>query len=220
MKEFDFYQVIGVVAPGAVLISCLMLLFAPDQAQVMISVSSISIGGLGLGLILAYVAGQLLQAIGNVYEHMWWRPWGGLPTDWLRGTGQSILGGAQLAQVESHVKTMLGHQTVQLTKTTKEDWRSIVDQMRSIVLAAGLGKRMELFNANYGLCRGLAAAFLVVLVAALASGRLTWNLVALCALPLALATYRMHRFGKRYAVELFIQYLCARSNPGTEGRSQ
>ena len=83
---------------------------------------------------------------------------------------------------------------------------AIVREVHSVVAAAGRDKRVETFLGNYGMMRGLAASFLVLAVIALALGHGLTSAGAFGALFL-LATLRMHRFSKYFALELFIQYL-------------
>jgi hypothetical protein len=83
-----------------------------------------------------------------------------------------------------------------------------VREVYAAVADAKRAGRVDTFNGNYGLMRGLAAAILVLLIAAMAVGK--GLLVAgAFAIMFLLALQRMHRFGKHYAMELFIQFLGA-----------
>ncbi len=66
MRPFDFYEFAGVIAPGAVVLYVLWLIL-PDVAP-FLTTRELSIGSLGLFVILAYVAGHLVQAVGNGLE--------------------------------------------------------------------------------------------------------------------------------------------------------
>lgn len=68
--------------------------------------------------------------------------------------------------------------------------------------------RTQIFNANYGMHRGLAGACLVLSVAVLLERGLRFWGVALILVALSLlALTRMYRFGVHYATESIIQYL-------------
>jgi len=75
-----------------------------------------------------------------------------------------------------------------------------------VVAGAGKAARVDTFNGNYGLLRGLAAAFVVLIVVASVIGKGIWIVSALLIL-LLLAIQRMHRFAVHYAIEVFTQYL-------------
>lgn len=99
MRQFDFYEFVGVVVPGAVVLTGVALAW-PVEGQPG-AVLGISVGGLGTGVILAYAAGHLVQALGNGIEKAWWKAWGGIPTDWVRSGVRPLLARPQLPQVES-----------------------------------------------------------------------------------------------------------------------
>jgi hypothetical protein len=80
MRKFDFYEFTGILAPGALVVYGVSRIF-PDVG-IIVREEKISFGELGLLLILAYVAGHLLQSFGNGIEWLWWRCCGGMPSDW------------------------------------------------------------------------------------------------------------------------------------------
>lgn len=207
MKDFDFYEVIGVIAPGMVLVVGAVLLFFPDQHQYLLSIANVSLGSLGVGLILAYVAGQLLQAVGNGLETVWWWLWGGMPTDWIRSGKHDLVATSQRDSVQMRVRGMLNSPVFDLSTSDKRHWYSITRQIYAAVSAAGRATRVDIFNGNYGLCRGIAAGFLLLLAWSAFVNWRAWQIEAVLAILISLAIYRMHRFGVRYGRELFLQYL-------------
>ena len=82
MSRLKFYDVVGVLVPGALAL-LLTVLIQPVWRAALVPESP-SIGDFGLFLVLAYVAGQLVQTLGDVAEYLYWKLWGGLPTDWVR----------------------------------------------------------------------------------------------------------------------------------------
>lgn len=84
--------------------------------------------------------------------------------------------------------------------------RAIVREVYAEVLAAGKAARIDTFSGSYGLMRGLAAAFVVILVLAIVAGKGAAILGTLVVLFL-LALHRMHRYSQHCATELFIQFL-------------
>ena len=208
MKEFDFYQVAGVIAPGMVVIVGGVLLFFPEQQQGILSISSVSIGSLGLGMILAYVAGQLLQAVGNGLENIYWWFWGGMPTDWVRTYKRELISPHQRDLLQKRVGAMLNDEKFTLSADLKpRRWYSITRQVYAVIEAENVNRRVEIFNGNYGLCRGIAAAFLLLLVGVITTDYQAWTIEVALGVLLGLAVYRMHRWGRTYGRELFVQYL-------------
>jgi ABC-type Fe3+ transport system permease subunit len=65
-RNFDFYEYAGIIIPGTVLVMALVWLFPEGRA--LFSKDGVTLGELGLFVIIAYAAGQLVQAIGNGLE--------------------------------------------------------------------------------------------------------------------------------------------------------
>ena len=71
-------------------------------------------------------------------------------------------------------------------------------------------ERIDLFNAQYGMNRGIAASFLALIALLLfTSGFKLWRLEAVLAVCAGLAVYRMERFWRYYGRELYTQFLAA-----------
>lgn len=207
MKEFDFYATAGVIAPGMVFIVGLVILCFPDHSKDLMAISGVSLGSLGVGLILAYVAGQLLQAIGNAIEAIWWWCWGGMPTDWVRSGKRELIAPSQRTLLESRIRVTVNDPTFTLAGATDKHWYAITRQVYAAVATADRTARIDIFNGNYGLCRGIAAGLLVLLVTSAIMHWQAWKVELILAVLIALAFYRMHRFAVRYAREVFTQYL-------------
>lgn len=208
MRQFDFYEFTGILAPGTVLLAGLAILF-PTITKALVG-DDFSAGELGLFVILAYAAGHLLQALGNLLEWLWWKAWQGWPTDWLR-TGQGdVLNQKQRELLADRVRLLLrlGPQDDPWSSDAKQ-WAPVVRQVDAAVQAAGRSARVVTFNGNYGLLRGIAAALLALSGAVLGQrGPSEGCIAALILLALAaVALYRMHRFARHYARELFVQFL-------------
>ena len=185
-----------------------MLWLFPDS-RALFSKEGVTFGELGLFIIIAYAAGQLIQGIGNWIEWLWWKTWGGYPS-------KRVLGG-HLISADQHKRVVEalrkdGKVTADVTTCALPECLAIVREVYSVVAAAGKAGRVDIFNGNYGLSRGLAASLLVLLVAAIVLVKGLYVIGALVAL-LFLAVQRMHRFGKHYALELFIQYLLISAKP-------
>jgi hypothetical protein len=202
-RTFDFYEYAGIIIPGAVFVMALVWLFPESRA--LFSKEGVTLGELGLFVIIAYAAGQLVQAIGNYLEWIWWKPWGGMPS------GQMLCGkhlsADQYKRLLDALRPVLGDSDP--CKMQQREKRAIVREVYSEVAGAGKASRVDTFSGSYGLTRGLAAAFVVIFVLAIVASK---GLTVLCVLVILflLAVHRMHRYGHHYATELFIQFLAIR----------
>jgi hypothetical protein len=199
-RTFDFYEYAGFIIPGAVLVMAIVWLFPDSRA--LFSKEGVTLGELGLFVIIAYAAGQLVQAIGNYLELLWWKPWGGIPT------GRVLSG--KLLTAEQHQRlldalrpALVGHDPSNIPEAQH---RAIVREVYAEVFTAGKAARIDTFSGSYGLMRGLAATFVVTFVLAIVAGKGATILGTLVLLFL-LALHRMHRYSQHYATELFVQFL-------------
>lgn len=206
MRQFDFYEFVGVIVPGTVFLTGVALSW-PDGSEIE-RLSDLSVGGLGLGVVLAYGAGHLIQALGNIVEKAWWRAWRGMPTDWARSGAHHLLSSGQIEQVQEGVRRTLDQQDFRLEPSmSAREWYAIVRQIYAAVQKAGAAARVDIFNGNYGLCRGLAASFLALIPSIALIDWPGWGVAALLVAGAGVALYRMHRFGVHYGREVLVQFL-------------
>jgi hypothetical protein len=208
-RTFDFYEYAGFIMPGAVLTLGLLLFFPEGRA--LFTKEGITFGEFGLFVIIAYAAGQLLQGIGNIVEWLWWTPWGGMPSKRL--LAGHYFGPRQHKRLIEALKEDLKIKR-DVATVDKAEYGGIVREVYVVVSHAGKAARIDTFNGNYGLLRGLAAAFLLLTIVALLLGTGFYFVGALVIL-LALAIQRMHRVSVHYATELFTQYMILRAEPAT-----
>jgi hypothetical protein len=214
MKSFDFYEFTGVLVPGAITLVAVLLIY-PHMRTTLFS-SDLTVGDLGLFVVLAYAAGHLTQAVGNGVEWLWWRAWGGMPNDWVRSQKHSLIADAQRQALQTRLSSKLGLQTSIDPAMSAGAWRSITRQIYAEVAAQSRAGRVDIFNGNYGLNRGIASALLIGLVLLLfAHGLMYWQIALVVLVSAGVALYRMHRFGAHYAKELFVQFLPLPSGSGS-----
>src|SRR5438552_15877601 len=79
-KNFSFYEQTAILIPGAGLVFGLLFFF-PDFRMLFFS-DGVSIGGLGLFLLISYAAGHLAAALGSIME-MCVRAGRGRPSNWV-----------------------------------------------------------------------------------------------------------------------------------------
>jgi hypothetical protein len=216
MRQFDLHEFLGYIAPGMLLLVGVRCIW--PEAEKVLPLSGISFGEFGVGVVLAYVAGQLLQTIGNGIEKVWWWMWGGMPTDWLRTGKRELVASTQAARIESKVGRMLGSNSFKLADVNAKQWYSVTRQVCAAVAAAGRGVRIDVFNSYYGLCRGVAASLVVLVVWNLLTNLLAWKVHVALAVLLVLTVHRMHRYAVHYGREVFIQFLQLPESPDREGQ--
>lgn len=207
MRNFDFYEFTGILIPGALILSILTFLL-PGMPGILQGISSVSVGGLGVFVLVAYAAGHLVQGIGNLVEVVFWKVQGGMPTEWVRTAPEKLLSSAQVGRIKAKVGLLLSlDQEKEISSFSAREWFAITRQVYVAVLAAGKSQRIDVFNGNYGLLRGIASSLLVGLALLPFSTSQGWIPALVITASCAIAFMRMRRFGIHYGRELFVQFV-------------
>lgn len=216
MNRFDFYEFVGILSPGVAFIIGISLIF-PDIGEI-IQKQNFSLGDFGVVVIAAYIVGHLVQAFGNILEKIYWQFWGGMPTDWVRSKKHSVISNGQAFDLETRLKTTLEEEQVSSIKELSQGaWSSIVNELYGRIKATNLDERAYIFNGHYGLMRGIAASLLLILIVLLVNDINAWRIDLFVFAGFLLAIFRMHRFGKYYARELFTSFLNISELPNNKG---
>jgi hypothetical protein len=209
LTKLTFYEQVGIIIPGSVLLFG-SLFFQPDMRS-LLTKDGVSVGQLGIFVLLSYAAGHLMAAVGNGIEWLFWKPFGGMPSDWVIKPEQTLLAAAQMTNLEERVRTLLGIDFEKIAGMTTSEWRPISKQIYARLMKDGQTGRIDTFNGNYGLNRGLTSAMLMMAVLSLthemwgpALGVFAVACVFLC---------RMYRFGVHYGHELYMQFLVISEQP-------
>jgi hypothetical protein len=211
-KEFSFYEFTGTVIPGATLI--LGLAFADPPLRDFLVGDKFGAGHLGLFLVASYIAGQIVQGIGNLLEKLLWA-FRGMPSTWIRRAKPPYLSDAQTMRLREVLTTLLGHEVGPLQNLDARACRGITGQLYAKLEKEGRAQRIDIFNGNYGLFRGIASALLVVVaVMSIKHGFWTQS-TAIMAGVFVVALMRMHRFGVHFASEMYRQALNLVDQPQT-----
>jgi hypothetical protein len=210
MDKLTFYEQVGIVIPGAVLLAGLLFLFPTLNAFV--PKEGVTLGQFGIFLLLSYAAGHLVAAIGNVLEWLAWKPFGGMPSQWVVLEGYNrILTAEQLQLLSAKLRSRLNVTVEKISGYEVKKWFPISRQIHADVAKNGKAQRIDTFSGNYGLNRGLCSSTLV-LAAVTASQRHWWLALGLFAVSLVYGS-RAYRFGVYYGRELYVQFLVLSDAP-------
>ncbi|OXE36689.1 MAG: hypothetical protein CGW95_06150 [Phenylobacterium zucineum] len=202
-KSFDAYEVIGIMTPGVVVALALAVEWPAFRA--LLGDKGLSVGDFGLFVVVAFVLGHLIQALGNFIEPIIWFPCG-LPTNWVRSPNQRLVTPEQRAAFERAVSAMEGV-TYDFAKLSRREWYSITTRAYGRVWTAGRSNRIDGANRTYGLSRGLAAALLACLIwHAIAHQSAPQTLIGI-GVALAAAVVRMRVSGVHYARALVLAFV-------------
>lgn len=208
-KNFSFYEQTGILIPGATLVFGLLFFF--PEFRLLFFSDGVSIGGLGLFLLISYAGGHLAAALGNIMESCVWVR--GRPSNWVVREKNRLLSPEQLDSLEQLVKQRLRLDIAAIRGMNASQWFPISRQIYTDVMSHGKPARIDSYHGNYTLNRGLAAALLALVLISLAFSETDWR-VTLGLLPIAVIyTYRMYRFGVSYANELYAQFLLLPAQP-------
>lgn len=203
MNKMTFYEQVGIVIPGSVLMVGLLFYF--PALNTLVAKDGVTLGQFGIFLLLSYAAGHLVAAVGNALENVLWRLFGGMPTDWVTKAKCSLLSPQQVAAVETKAATRFNMPIGTLAGMDRKVWWPISRQIYADVNKNGKVERIETFNGNYGLNRGLSASCLALAVVAATQSQ--WTVVIGFAVLAAVFAYRAYRFGVHYGRELYLQFL-------------
>jgi hypothetical protein len=203
VKTFDPYEVIGIITPGTVL-ALLFALESPALHGLMVQ-EGFGVGDLGLFVLIAFVLGHLVQAVGNLLEPIVWLG-SGLPTNLVRNSNQTLLSPYQRTALAEKINAMENAE-IDLPTIGRKPWRSITTRAYARVRSAGRSHRVDISNRTYGLSRGLVASLIVALAWYLYDHNDQRGAITLLAMMLLAAVWRMRVAGLHYARALFLEFI-------------
>jgi len=207
MRNLDFYEFAGILVPGILVLVLLCCLY-PSVLPLGVTKDSPSAGAFGILVVIGYGAGHLVQAVSNLLEPLFWGLFGGMPTDWLRKPKQMLISEDQARKIQVQAKLVFAYDAEKvISGLSHREWSAMVRQMYAAVQAAGRASRVDTFNGNYGMLRGLTTALLIGIIALPGSPLRSWPLALALFGACVLAAVRMRRFAMHYARELFVQFL-------------
>jgi hypothetical protein len=139
-----------------------------------------------------------------------------MPSDWVVKEKTTLLSEEQREKLPKKLQARLGLTIAKIVGMDREQWFPISRQIYSDVERHGKRDRIESFNGNYGLNRGLASGCLALACVAFAfhSWAVGLGLLVFCGVYI----YRACRFGIHYGRELYVQFLSMSDTPGKPAR--
>ncbi|MCK6640849.1 MAG: hypothetical protein L6Q81_12265 [Bacteroidia bacterium] len=190
-KEFSFYEFVGIIVPSVIfLYSAHLIIEFVYQKQI---VDFGEIGETAIFVIVCYGVGHILQSLGNVFESIVWFIYGGIPTKWLTSKnrfGNSLFDKPLNDKIADKVKLQFGEDITDYGRLTY-----------NFVFLKDKTVRIDIFNGNYSLFRGLSVSFLLITI--MCGFYFDWLTTSLATIPFILSIMRMVRFAKYYATETF-----------------
>lgn len=197
--SFDYYDFKAVIIPGTFTLFWLFKLFPDFITPVS---ADISFGTFSLFTLLSFVTGHIIHSFGQIFEKCFWRIFNGIPTDWVFGCCKKIITDKQKGSLGKKMKILLNED---IRTVSKENYRIVVKQIYQKIQTTGNIHKLNIFNANYGLQRGLAVS--CIILSFLLFYFQKWELIPLGLLGSVLFVLRMYSFAENYAQELYIQFL-------------
>jgi hypothetical protein len=203
MLKLSFYEQIGIVIPGALfLVGAVILVPLTDY----VDLKNISLGSFGLFLLLSYGAGHAIAAVGNWIETPWWWARGGMPSQWVLQKDERLLIAVQKVRLNQMIGSRLQLPANDVEGLSKQQWSKIFSQIYLAALQAP-STRIETFNGNYGLNRGLAASFLVLTLINVLLHPHLWTISLSLTAGFLIHLYRMQRFAMNFAKEVLLTFI-------------
>lgn len=190
-KELSYYEFAGILVPSVIFLYVTNFISGFIYEKQLVDFGKI--GETVVFFILAYGFGQLLQGLGNIFEKIYWALWKGMPTKWLSSKnrlGNNLFNDELNSRILINVEQKFGHGLADYGKA-----------VNSYVIQKGSVSRIDIFNSNYSLFRGLSVSFLLISI--ICFHYFDWTIAVYPMVFFLLAVMRMHRFAVHYASEVF-----------------
>jgi hypothetical protein len=192
-KEISFYEFVGILMPGSIILFGTNFILLRGTKNELFDMAKI--GETVVFLVLAYATGHFVQAIANILEKPLWWIFGGMPTDWLLKPNRfkkKLFPEPLNQQICDKVTAKYGGNVTHVGRLV----------YNHIFLNSKTG-RIDVFNGNYSLFRGLTIASLLLGIISIPHYHLNWWQGILALSPSILMLRRMIRFANYYATETF-----------------
>ncbi|MBF0296599.1 MAG: hypothetical protein HQL96_15545 [Magnetococcales bacterium] len=233
MHKFNIYEFAGVITPGVLALFVAAIIY-PDFTAID-KILNINIGGFGVIVFIAYIAGHLLQGLGNKLEKLlFFLLHKSSPSDWILSNENryKLLSICQYNKLSDYLIDNYNFDINSSNDIQNNKWEFVYKQIHIKTLAADQDSRIAIFQGNVGLFRGVAiiSIFFCLLSVCLSISKslacyLTSNsiddlaidyhsllFILISLLALLISIDRMMYFKIKFTSELLIQYLIVNEN--------
>lgn len=197
MRQLDFYEFTGIMMPGILFIWAVTLTLPSEWTQAINN----GISSIVYLIVLGYALGHLIQAVGNFLEWLFWIPFRGRPTDWLRFSDQNCF-------PQNWRQAIFEYYGLNVNENiNSKEWKGYVTRIQEAVSRLASQGRLQVFNGNYGMFRGMATSFILIGVVYLYFNNLQLRGALFLCLLTGLSLYRFYRFSIYYARTLFASFI-------------
>ena len=158
MKNFGLYDILGVLAPGSIMVVGIVALF--PEALGLVKHDEFTAGEFGLVVLLSYAAGNLVAGLGNLLQipYRWIKVHS--PSANFRKDGRDLLSKRQLNRMQTKLRIAgMLDPAEELASVSEEDWQTLSREVYAFLGARKMTARIDTFNAEYGMNRGVALRF-------------------------------------------------------------
>jgi hypothetical protein len=204
MKSLNIFEIFGILVPGTIFTLGLVVLY-PELLPVF-NRDGFSFGDFGVIILVSYTIGNLVAGLGIILEKVYWKMFGGTPTDRVR-TAKIFPETVRTSLKRRLKETGMIESSEDIGRLTLLEWKELVREIYTYVSTRKLTRRVDIFNAQYSMNRGIAAGLMALVAIQLYKSQFSnWGIDLVLFGCVALAAYRMHFYRIEYAGELFRQF--------------
>lgn len=174
--QLKLFDILSLVIPGALVFFCLLLtsIFPQVNLELMekkiIVYKDVTIILTTIFIVVSYLLGYIIHAIGSWIEPILWKTWGGRPSQILFSNNSTRIGlGSERDAIFTWLKsksTNSRFSDLEMSKLQGDDFAKLFQIAKNLAFAnagSNFKSRIEEFNNTYIFSRNILVAFIIVL---------------------------------------------------------
>jgi hypothetical protein len=202
LRNTNFYDVAGILIPGTVILY--FLARQQRELDLLLNNGAVTVGGAAIFLALAYATGQLIAAVSSIVEPVLWLGKGS-PTSWPRSGPSQVLSESQIERVQQRLNDHTGR-SVTIIGMSRDEWEAHYSEVYRLVMLGHAGRTL-MFNAIYGMSRGLAFTFLLLGISSALLPNYGISYASGMFAAAIIFGFRARRFGVNLVREVLVNFL-------------